>query len=116
MTLKCDLCGVRATEVTWPLTFLVPDHVWAFYIPPPCRRLFICLGCWKKIVAERDQGAYQAVHGLPAGWPSGYPLPPGGYEELDGMTEPQVAEWYARAAAMSGFRWLGDLAMLGTRR
>jgi hypothetical protein len=102
----CELCGTSTTASKWPLGFLVPDPVWTFYIPAPCRRLFICLGCWKTIVAERDQGAYQAEHGFPAGWPGGYPLPPGGYEELDGMTAPQLEAWYARADAMPGFRWL----------
>jgi hypothetical protein len=102
----CDLCETMATASRWPLSFLVPDPVWAFYIPPPCRRLFICLVCWKQIVAERDQGAYQAEHGLPAGWPGGYPLPPGGYEELTAMSDAEHDAGYGRAAAMPGFRWL----------
>ena len=96
----CQLCHGR------PQPFIVRDSVWQFYIPAKQRHLNICLPCWQRIVQQRDQSAYQAEHGLPAGWPKGYPLPPGGYAELFKMSEPQRDEFFARARHMPGFQWL----------
>jgi hypothetical protein len=105
MIVACARCGTPESS-TARLGFMVPTNVWKFYIPPHDRHRFICITCWGKAVSARDGGAYQAEHGMPSGIPVYYPLPPGGYEELDAMSRAEMMAWYARADAMPGFRWL----------
>jgi hypothetical protein len=87
--------------------FLAPDVVWKFYAnPPENSSLLICLDCFKKLVAEKDGGAFERLNGKIAGWPYGYPLPDGGYEELFSMTKAEMDAFYKRSVESGYWRWL----------
>jgi hypothetical protein len=102
---ECARCGYNPTP--FPAMFLAPDKVWKFYAKPPEKTsLLICLDCFKKIVAEKDGGAYERLNGKIAGWPFGYPLPDGGYEELFSMTQAGIDAFYERSVSTGYWRWL----------
>lgn len=102
---ECAKCGCNPTP--FPAMFLAPDAVWKFYAKPPDKSgLIICLDCFQKLVAQEDGGAYERLNGKIAGWPYGYPLPDGGYEELFSMTQPEMDEFYERSVQKGFWRWL----------
>jgi hypothetical protein len=100
---ECARCDYNPTPL--PAMFLAPKAVWNFYAKEKSG-LLICLDCFKKMVAEKDGGAYARLNGKIAGWPFGYPLPAGGYEELFSMTQTDMDEFYERSAAQGYWRWL----------
>jgi hypothetical protein len=104
MKLQCAHCGIKN-----PMFFLSPEAVWEFYVPVKDRKKILCLTCFKTLVDWKDGGAFELLHGKVAGWPGGYPLPRGGYAELDAMTDREVGEFYHLADGLGHWKWLDAL-------
>jgi hypothetical protein len=105
----CGICGAKH-----PHGFLVPDECWEFDVGAKFR--FCCVGCYTELVQKTDGGAFEAqAHGKPATlrWfgaannPESFPLPPGGFEELDKMSDAQREEFFAYARRSGLWAWLG---------
>jgi hypothetical protein len=88
------------------MLFLAPDSVWQFYVKPEDRDKIICLPCFRALVSWKDGGAFEDAHGRVAGWSSGYPLPPGGYEELVGMSSREKDAFFVWARKSGYWNWL----------
>jgi len=103
----CGLCGAKE-----PKGFLVPDPVWEFYIGSKFR--FACVACYSALVERTDGGAFQDQHGRPATlrWfgtaedPQNFPLPPGGFEQLQKMTETERGAFFSFARGSGYWDWL----------
>ena len=65
----------------------------------------MCLPCWRQVTEQKDRGIFEAENGAAASF-FHYPLPPGGHEELNAMSEEEIAAFFDRARKDPRWRWL----------
>jgi hypothetical protein len=77
----------------YPYEFLVPDHVWRYYMGTDDPHRPCCFRCWSAITNLLDGGRYQDIFGRPVEASEWIPLPHGGLEETDAMDDDEFEAW-----------------------